>query len=276
MSILITVDELARELESDAPPIVLDVRWRLDRRDGRPEYLAGHLPGARFVDLDAQLAAHGEPSEGRHPLPDRERLQEAARSWGINEGDAVVVYDDLANQSAARAWWLLSYAGIADVRLLDGALAAWTRSGRELESGEAVSTRGDVVLDFGHLPTIDIDGAASFPSHGTLLDARAGERYRGEVEPVDPRAGHIPGAISAPTAANVDAEGHFLSAEALRARFSDVGVDASDEVAVYCGSGVTAAHEIAALTIAGFRPSLYAGSWSQWSNHPDRPVAVGQ
>ncbi|MEO8528961.1 MAG: sulfurtransferase [Pseudolysinimonas sp.] len=274
MSILITADELARELESDAPPIILDVRWRLDRRDGRPEYLAGHLPGARFVDLDAELAEHGDLTDGRHPLPSLERLQEAARSWGINDGDAVVVYDDLANQSAARAWWLLSYAGIADVRLLDGALAAWTRSGREVEPGEVDAPRGDVVLDFGHLPTIDIAGAASQPSHGTLLDARAGERYRGEVEPVDPRAGHIPGAISAPTAANVDADGHFLTVDDLRARFSSLGVE-PDDVAVYCGSGVTAAHEIAALTIAGYRPALYAGSWSQWSNHPDRPVATG-
>ncbi len=275
MTILITADELADELTSTSPPVVLDVRWRLDRPDGRSDYLAGHIPGAVFVDLDQELAEHGAPTDGRHPLPSIENLQRAARGWGLHGGDQVVVYDDLNSLSAARAWWLLTAAGASGVRILDGSLGAWTRSGRPLDRAVVVPPAGDITLAYGHLPTIDIDGAAAFPSHGTLLDARGGDRYRGETEPVDPRAGHIPGALSAPTAENVDKHGRFLAPEALRARFHALGVPDSGDLAVYCGSGVTASHEIAALTIAGFPAALYPGSWSQWSNHPERKVAVG-
>jgi thiosulfate/3-mercaptopyruvate sulfurtransferase len=275
MSILIDPDELAARLAEERPPVVLDVRWRLDRPDGRPEYRAGHLPGAVYVDLDHELAGHGAPEDGRHPLPSVERLQEAARRWGIREGDAVVVYDDLAGLSAARAWWLLTAAGIADVRLLDGALGAWTASGRALEEGEVAPAPGDVRLAYGSLPTLEIDDAAALPGRGVLLDARSGERYRGDAEPVDPRAGHIPGAVSAPTAANVDGDGRFLPPDALRARFAALGVTSDTTVGVYCGSGVTASHEIAALAIAGIPAALYPGSWSAWSNRPDRPVATG-
>jgi thiosulfate/3-mercaptopyruvate sulfurtransferase len=270
---LITPDDLAKLIDASAVRI-LDVRWRLDRPDGRPDYLAGHIPGAVYVDLDTELAAHGEPGEGRHPLPSVEALQESARRWGINDGDIVVVYDDLKSMSAARAWWLLRYAGISDVRVLDGPLSGWAASGHALESGEVTPDRGAVTLSYGHLPVLSIDDAAALPESGILLDARAGERYRGEVEPVDPRAGHIPGAVSAPTGENVDDDGRFLPSGTLRARFEALGAD--DSVGVYCGSGVTAAHEALALTLAGFAPAVYPGSWSQWSNTPDRPVATGE
>lgn len=275
MSILITADELATELSSPRPPVVLDVRWRLDRPDGRGEYLAGHIPGAVYVDLDRELAAHGVPADGRHPLPSIDRLQAAARRWGIRPGDAVVVYDDLNNMSSARAWWLLAASGIADVRLLDGSLQAWRESGNSLDHDDVAPEPGNVVLHYGHLPMIDIDNVATFPSRGTLLDARDRERYSGESEPIDPRAGHIPGALSAPTTANVDERGRFLAPEELRERFRALGVPEAGDVAVYCGSGVTAAHEVAALTVAGYASTLYPGSWSQWSNHPERPVATG-
>lgn len=275
MPILITAAQLAEELVSDQPPRVLDVRWRLDRPDGRPEYLAGHIPGAVYVDLDHELASHGEPADGRHPLPSVRQLQESARSWGIREGDAVVVYDDLKSLSAARAWWLLRHAGLGDVRLLDGSLRAWTGAGYALEEGEVHVEPGDVVLSYGSLPVLSIDEVAAFPGEGVLLDARAGERYRGETEPIDPRAGHIPGALNAPATENVDDQGRFLPPAELRRRFEEIGVRADAPVASYCGSGVTAAHDVVALTLAGFAPSLYPGSWSQWSNHPDRPVAVG-
>lgn len=254
---------------------ILDVRWRLDNPDGRPDYLAGHIPGAVYVDLDTELADHTRPAtEGRHPLPSTAALQAAARRWGIRRDDVVVVYDDLGNQSAARAWWMLRDAGL-DVRVLDGALAAWRAAGFELEAGEVVPRPGDVTLRRGLLPVIDLDGAAGFPEVGTLLDARAAERYRGDAEPVDPRAGHIPGAVSAPAAGNVDAGGRFLPPDVLRSRFHELGVDAGAPVAVYCGSGVTAAHEVLALELAGFRAALFPGSWSAWSQHPDRPVATG-
>ena len=275
MSHLITASELAGELASSTPPRVLDVRWRLDRPDGRPEYLAGHIPGAVYVDLDHELAEHGDPRAGRHPLPPVEKLQASARAWGIRTGDRVVVYDDLKNMSSARAWWLLRYAGLSDVRFLDGSLRAWTSAGLPIESGNVVPEPGDVVLEYGALPVLSLKEAATFPATGTLLDARAPERYRGDTEPIDPRAGHIPGALNAPTTGNVDAEGRFLSPEALRARFAEIGVPADLPVASYCGSGVTAAHTFAALTIAGYEPALYAGSWSQWSNHPELPLAVG-
>ncbi|WP_411558074.1 sulfurtransferase [Plantibacter sp. MPB07] len=280
MPILIAPDDLAALIASETPVRVLDVRWRLDAPDGRPAYLEGHLPGAVYVDLDHELADHvptGEPAvRGRHPLPDREALQASARSWGVDEGDVVVVYDDLKSLSAARAWWVLRNAGIADVRILDGAFRAWTDAGLPVERGEVVPEPGTVTLTTGVLPTIDIDTAATWAGEGrVLLDARAGERYRGEVEPIDPRAGHIPGALSTPTTANVGADGRFLSPETLREQFLAASVPEDATVATYCGSGVTAAHNAVALTLAGFEPVLYPGSWSEWANHPERPVATG-
>ncbi len=198
------------ELLSGTGAVLLDVRWALGDDRGREHYLAGHLPGAVFVDLDTELA--DPPSAaGRHPLPPLPRLQTAARRWGIRSGDAVVVYDAGPGTAAARAWWLLRWAGLTDVRLLDGGLAAWVRAGGRVESGEVVPTPGDVTLPGGGMPVLGRDDAAVLPSSGgVLLDARAGERYRGEVEPVDPRAGHVPGAVSAPTTENLAADGTSL------------------------------------------------------------------
>lgn len=279
--VLVTVEELARELAFARRPAVLDVRWSLARPDGRADYRAGHVPGAVFVDLETELAAPPSPAEGRHPLPDPARLQAAARRWGLRRGDRVVVYDDVGGTSAARAWWLLRWAGLHDVRILDGALAAWRRSGGAVETGDVEPLPGDVVLPLAAgtagpgMATTDADGAAAWPGRGVLLDARAAERYRGEVEPVDPRAGHVPGARSAPTTANLRPDGIFLPEEELRRRFSAVGVSEGAPVAVYCGSGVTASHEIAALAAAGVDAALYPGSWSQWSADPLRPAATG-
>lgn len=272
--VLITPAALAAAIAGERPPVVLDVRWRLDQPDGRADHAAGHIPGAVYVDLDHELAEHGEPTDGRHPLPSTARLQAAARGWGISAGDAVVVADDLNGMSAARAWWLLRAAGLDDVRILDGGLRAWRAAGLPIEDGVVVPAAGDVVLGSGALPVIDIDGAAAFPASGVLIDARAGERYRGEVEPIDPRAGHIPGAVNRPTGANLVSGAGFKPAAALRAEFEALGLRDDVPVAVYCGSGVTAAHQIAALAIAGFDAALYPGSWSQWANHPDRPVAT--
>ena len=270
VSILIQAPEL---MSSTERLVLLDVRWKLGGPPGREEYLAGHLPDAVFVGLDTELAAHGEPQDGRHPLPSIESLQAAARRWGIREGDSVVAYDDSGNLAAARLWWLLRWAGFDDVRLLDGGLTAWVAAGGSLETDDVVPEPGDVTLDGGHQATIDIDDAAAYP--GVLLDARAAERYAGEVEPIDPKAGHIPGAVSAPTTDNLDADGRFRPAAELRRRFEALGIRDGVDVAAYCGSGVTAAHEVAALAIAGFDAGLYPGSWSQWSNHDDRPVATG-
>lgn len=262
--------------ESGVPVSILDVRWRLDRPDGRPDFEAGHIPGAVFVDLETELAGHGDATDGRHPLPDRASLEASARSWGLDDGDTVVVYDELGGMSAARAWWLLRHHGVSDVRILDGALAAWRDAGLPLEIGPSVPRPGQITLGAGAVDDVlDIDGAAAAPASGILFDARAAERYAGEVEPVDPRAGHIPGAVSAPTSANLTRDGRFRSADELRERFSALGVSPGTPVGVYCGSGVTAAHTVAALAVAGIDARLFPGSWSAWSNHADRPVAAG-
>jgi thiosulfate/3-mercaptopyruvate sulfurtransferase len=226
------------------------------------------------VSLDDELAAHGEPTDGRHPLPDAADFQATVRGWGVSDGDTVVAYDDWLSYGASRAWWMLADAGV-DARVLDGGLSAWRAAGGALETGDGPApVPGDVVLAPGRLPRLTMDEAAELARTGILLDVRAGERYRGETEPMDPRAGHIPGARNLPTAGNSDADGRFLPVPALRERFADLGPDEAP-VGVYCGSGVSASHAALALVLAGRTPSLYPGSWSQWSNHPDRPVATG-
>jgi thiosulfate/3-mercaptopyruvate sulfurtransferase len=274
--VLVDAVALADLLARGEPVVVLDVRWALGRTDGREQHAAGHVPGAVYVDLDTELAAPATPAAGRHPVPDVADLQAAARRWGVRAGVPVVAMDAVGGTSAARAWWLLRWAGVP-ARILDGGLDAWVRAGGALETGDVRPEPGDVVLRPGALPTLDADDAAGLArAHdGTLLDARAAERYRGEVEPVDPRAGHIPGAVSAPTTANLGPDGRFLAAEALRARFAALGVTGDRPVGVYCGSGVTAAHEIAALASIGVDAALYPGSWSQWSSDPSRPLATG-
>ena len=271
-SILITVDELAAALQGETPPVLLDVRWTLGRADGRERYAAAHIPGAVYVDLDTELSAPPTPEEGRHPLPSEAALEEAARRWGVRAGRPVVVYDGEANYAAARAWWLLRHGGVEDVRILDGALPAWIASGRPTASGAAQPEPGDVVIRYGAMPVVGIDEVAGF--EGALLDARAPERYRGETEPVDRVAGHIPGAVNLPSTGNVDERGFFHEPETLRARFEPAAANDA-RIAAYCGSGVFASHTVAALALAGYRAALYPGSWSQWSGDPCRPVATG-
>ncbi len=278
MSILITPSELAAALAGEHPPVVLDVRYggvQQERPGGREVYATGHIPGAVYADIDLDLAAHGRPvTEGRHPLPAEADLQATARRWGIHAGQAVVVYDDFKNFWAARAWWLLRYAGVADVRILDGSLRAWRDAGLPIETGDVVSEPGDVALAYGGLPVLDLDGAEDFPDAGVLLDSRTHERYTGESEPIDPRGGHIPGAKNKPIGDLVDAAGRFLPPEELQAKYAELGVVPGVAVAAYCGSGITASYQAAALTVAGFAPILYPGSFSEWSNS-DREVATG-
>jgi thiosulfate/3-mercaptopyruvate sulfurtransferase len=224
-----------------------------------------------YVDLDTELAGHGQPTDGRHPLPLVSDLQDAIRRWGIDEHDAVVVYDGEGNLAAARAWWLLRWAGLGDVRLLDGALPAWVAAGGPLDTDYVVPEPGTFQVRPGSLPTLTAAQAGEWPDTGVLLDARAAERFKGETEPIDPKAGHIPGAVNAPTGGNLAPDGTFLPPDQLAARFAALGVEGTAPVAAYCGSGVTAAHELAALALAGIDAVLYPGSWSQWSNL-DRPV----
>lgn len=252
---------------------LLDVRWELGGPHGRPDYLAGHIPGAVFVDLDAELASHDRPGEGRHPLPVLADLQAAARRWGVRAGETVVVYDGGTGLAAARAWWTLRWGGLEDVRILDGGLPAWEG---DLETGDVTPEPGDVVLQGGGMPVLDAGGAAALAREGLLLDARAPERFRGEVEPMDPVAGHIPGATSAPATANLAPDGTYLPAEELRARYEALGVRDGVAVGAYCGSGISAVQDIVALRLAGYDAVLYPGSWSAWCSDPARPVATGR
>jgi thiosulfate/3-mercaptopyruvate sulfurtransferase len=272
---LITAAELTALLERGPSPCLLDIRWRPGQPGGYAAFQAGHLPGAVFVDLDRDLAAPPEPAAGRHPMPDPAALQVVLRRCGVRHDSVVVAYDDWGGQAAARAWWLLRWVGVTGARVLDGGLAAWTQAGGRLEQAEPAPEPGDVTVVPGQLPVLDTDGAAALARSGILLDARSGQRYRGEAEPIDPVAGHVPGAVSAPTEDNLDAGGRFRDGPALRERFIRLGVDGNRPVGVYCGSGVTAAHEVLALAVVGVEAALYAGSWSAWIGDPARPVAVG-
>ncbi|GAB2457644.1 sulfurtransferase [Streptosporangium sandarakinum] len=270
MSPLITPAELAA-LDD---PAVLDVRWRLGGPPGRDAYREGHIPGAVFCDLNADLAAPPGP-EGRHPLPAAGAFQEAMRRLGVSGSRPVVVYDEADATAAARAWWTLRYFGHPDVRVLDGGLRAWVAEGRPVAAGEESARPGDFVARPGGMPVLDAGQALELATEGVLLDARAAERYRGEVEPIDPVAGHIPGAVSAPTFENVDPAGRFHQPEFLRERFNTLGAVPGVAVGAYCGSGVTAAHQVLALDVAGLPAALYVGSWSNWVADPSRPIATG-
>jgi thiosulfate/3-mercaptopyruvate sulfurtransferase len=275
--LLVAPAALAEELASEPGPTLLDVRWRLGGPPGLDSYREGHLPGAVFTDLERDLAAPPGPA-GRHPLPDPAVFTDAMRAAGVSEDRPVVVYDDRDATAAARAWWLLRYHGHQNVRVLDGGYQAWLAAGLPVTQADPAAKPGDFTARPGHMPMLDAAGAQDVARTGLLLDARVGERYRGEHEPVDPVAGHIPGAVSAPTADNVNPDGTFRGAAELAARFAVLagGADLrSETVGAYCGSGVTAAHEVLALALAGVPAALYVGSWSNWITDPARPVATG-
>ena len=222
---LTDVSALARALACPAPPVLLDVRWRLGGPPGLDAYRAGHLPGAVFLDLGTDLAAEPGPA-GRHPMPEPASFQAAMRRAGVSQERPVVVYDDVGATVAARAWWLLRYFGHGACRVLDGGVRAWAAAGGQIATGAgAAPAPGDFTARPGHMPVLDAGSAAGLARRGALLDARARERYRGETEPADPVAGHIPGALSAPTTGNVAPDGRFLPAAGLRARFAALGVD---------------------------------------------------
>jgi thiosulfate/3-mercaptopyruvate sulfurtransferase len=259
------------------PPTVIDVRWRLGGPPGRDEYVAGHVPGASFLDLDRDLS--GQPGAGgRHPLPEPHGLEAALRGAGVRSGHPVVAYDAGDGQAAARLWWTLRWAGHENVRVLDGGYAAWVAAAGPIETGEPPTRDGDIVVAPGRRPVLDADAAEELAHAGVLIDARIGPRYRGETEPVDPVAGHIPGAVNLPAAQLGGPDGRLLPAERLRQVFADIGVrsDGAAKVGAYCGSGVTAAHTVLALSVAGIDDAaLYVGSWSNWVDDPLRPIASG-
>ncbi|MBU9765057.1 sulfurtransferase [Mycobacterium sp. TNTM28] len=276
--VFVTVGELRGLIAAGGPVVVLDVRWSLAEPDGEQAYLAGHLPGAVYVSLDDELTDHGVTARGRHPLPSGQHLQAAARRWGVRQGVPTVVYDDWNRAGSARAWWVLTAAGVGDVRILDGGLSAWSAAGEGLERGPVTPEPGDVEIRHDDLyrgarRTLTAEQTQSGVE--VLLDARAPERFRGEVEPVDPVAGHIPGAVNLPSTQLLSADGTLLPEAQLQALFADRGVDAGSDVGAYCGSGVTAALAVAVLAAAGVDAALYPGSWSEWASDPSHPVARG-
>jgi thiosulfate/3-mercaptopyruvate sulfurtransferase len=256
---------------------LLDVRWELGGPPGLDLYLEGHIPGAVFVDLETALA--GPPGEGgRHPLPSGPDFEFAMRAAGVSEARPVVVYDAGNSIAAARAWWLLRYFGHPGVFVLDRGFGGWQAAGLAIERGSVVPEAGNFVARAGGMPLLDAAGAARLAGGaGVLLDARAVERFLGESEPIDPVAGHIPGAVNVPSGELHRLEGGgLLDSADLRARFEAAGVSDGVEVGAYCGSGVTAAFEVLALEVAGFAGAgLYVGSWSDWIRDPARPVATG-
>jgi thiosulfate/3-mercaptopyruvate sulfurtransferase len=267
---LITVDELVRLLGAPKPVVLLDVIDELGvAPEDRPK-----IPGSLSVHLATDFSSKPTPESGRRPLPDISELQSKARAWGINSDSAVVAYDNSGGAQASRAWWTLRWAGLANVRVLDGGYGAWTATNRL--SSNHIATRagcaGDVVLTTGRMPTIDATEAADLAKLSKLLDARPRATYIGDPNKVG--AGHIPGAIHAPSGDNI-ADGKFKTNGDLRARFSFLGADGSTKIGVYCGSGNAAAHAIAAMCAVGLEAALYIGSWSAWSADPSRPVATG-
>ena len=270
---LVDADWLAAHL---ADVVVCDVRWYLDGRSGRAAYDAGHMPGAVFVDLDRDLASEPGGTAGRHPLPDPVSFAAAMGRLGIGDATTVVAYDDTGGSTASRLVWMLRVLG-RRAALLDGGIAAWPSelSTDPVTPEPATFTPAAWPED----AIVDADGvaAAIADEEAVVLDARAGERYRGEVEPIDPRAGHVPGARSLPWADVIDpTTGRFRTPDDLRARLAEVGITAGTDVIAYCGSGVTSCIDVIAVELAGYEPArLFVSSWSGWSNDPDRRVATG-
>ncbi len=262
---LISATELEQLLIDGDPVTILDVRWQLAAPDGRAAYEEGHIPGAVYVSLEDELSDHTVSGRGRHPLPSGRDLEAAARRWGVRRGVPVVVYDDWNRAGSARAWWVLTAAGVEGVRILDGGLPTWRGP---LESGSVTAPPGDLTVKHddlytGALPTLTAEQAGA--PEVTLLDARAPERFRGDVEPIDPVAGHIPGARNVPSTSLLDDGGRFVPEVP----------EFSGAVGAYCGSGVTASVVVAALAAAGVDAALYPGSWSEWSSQSTRPVERG-
>jgi thiosulfate/3-mercaptopyruvate sulfurtransferase len=267
---LITPANLLAELSgASAVPVVLDVRQSAtaDAADARG-YLDGHLPGAIFVDLDADLAGVSTGTNGRRPLPGAEEFQKTVRRWGIDVHTPVVVTGATRSAAPARAWWLLRWAGVQSVRLLDGGIDGWLTHGGQLETGEPVlPPESDFVIEPGGLPVVLVGEVPAFADRGLLLDARPATKFS---NPADPAAGHIPGARSAPAGQSFDAAGYVLPDQPLRQQFARVGVDADSEPAAYCGTGVAAALEVFILTLLDIRARLYVGSASEWTADPSR------
>ena len=282
MALLVSTDWLAQHL-NDSDVRIADVRWYLFDKDktGRGEYARGHIPGAVYLDIDTDLANHDAPGPGRHPLPRPEAFAESMARAGIDAHTHVIAYDDRGGATAARLWWLLRYFGHDQVSLLDGGIAQWIAEGKPVQTETpsvarknfiAQTPRREMVVDKAQV------GKLAASSNAVVLDVRVPERYRGDIEPIDPRAGHVPGAKNAPIAGNLRGatDMRFLSSVDLRARFDRLGASNADKIVAYCGSGINACQTVFVLNLAGLdKALLYEGSWSDWSRDKDLPAATG-
>jgi thiosulfate/3-mercaptopyruvate sulfurtransferase len=279
---LLDVAELERLLRGDecAHPVVLDLRWQLNKPSKLPDYQRAHIPGAVFVELEAVFSGprRAGGSGGRHPMPDADDVQRAMRAAGVDDDSAVVCYDQGDQLAAARAWWVLRYLGAPGVRVLDGGFGAWSAAGLPVVAGdERAHRRGSFTARPGSRRLISADDVPALAARSRLLDARTAKRYAGQGETVDRVAGHIPGARSSPAAAGLDRSGRMRPPYDLLAQFAEQGITPGDDVGVYCGSGVSACTVALALAVAGVTDdaAVYVGSWSDWISDPNRPVATG-
>ncbi len=276
-STLVSSDDLLQHV-NDPAWIVFDCRFVLgDPDEGRRRYLEGHMPNARYADLNKDLSSPATARSGRHPLPNAAELTEKLRAWGVNDDSQVVVYDDAAGAIAGRMWWLLRYLGHKNAAVLDGGLKKWIDENKPMQKGEApASTPGNFSgepNDEAWIETAELERIRG-REDVVIIDARAPERYSGEKENVDAEGGHIPGSINHPLQTNLDETGCFRPADELRAMYSGLH---KPQTIHSCGSGVTACHNLLAMEIAGFPATrLYVGSWSEWIRSPQRPRAVGK
>ncbi|MCC5867217.1 MAG: sulfurtransferase [Gammaproteobacteria bacterium] len=276
LTTLIDADELARRLEIGGLRVI-DCRFQLtDPTAGRAAYLRGHIPTAVYADLEADLSAPVSPDSGRHPLPDRHEFEATLGMLGVSSSQQVVVYDDAGGAYAARLWWLLRWMGHGAVAVLNGGLQAWLAGGRSLEAGEVTAQRVRFLQGTPLAHAVEAEDILQ-SRVARLLDARGAERFAGDVEPIDTRAGHVPGAVNHPFTLSLDGGGRFLGRDALRAGLNtSLGEVASGKAAAMCGSGVTACHLLLAMEVAGLGgAALYPGSWSEWIRDPSRPVVTG-
>ncbi|MGZ9586682.1 sulfurtransferase [Paenibacillus marinisediminis] len=286
-TVVMTPDELEARLkhaaEGDGSVVAADCRfWLTEPQRGREAYLEGHIPGAVYFDMNQDLSSAVKEHGGRHPLPDPARLADKLTEAGITRTSTIVAYDEQGGSGASRLWWLLQWMGHeGDVLLLDGGWAAWQAAGLPVEQGVAAAASVDGMR---YEPNVQVQLVLGMDdvkarlgrSDVVIIDSRDGQRYRGEVEPMDRVAGHIPGAVNQPWQRNLDAAGAWLATDDQRERWSEVVGDAA-EIIVYCGSGVTACPNIRGLWQAGYRHAkLYAGSWSDWSSYEENPVATGE
>jgi thiosulfate/3-mercaptopyruvate sulfurtransferase len=275
---LVTPADLAGHL-NDPGWVVFDCRHQLqDKSYGHKVYAESHIPGARFADVDTDLAAPIRPDTGRHPLPDLGAFGAWLGKQGVGPKTQVIAYDDKQSAFAARLWWMLHYAGHEAAAVLDGGFARWTAEGRPVTPEVPRPVPAEFKVRPNAAMLVDLSGVAAASASGSarIVDARAGERYRGEQEPIDPTPGHIPGAVNLPFSGNLNADGTFLPAGQLKSRFAPAVGSTPAASIHYCGSGVTACHNLLAMAAAGMMPGkLFVGSWSLWSKDPARPVATG-